>query len=762
MDSPEVAGEEYTRIRTSQMTPWGRKFAIGSDGNPTTLVEARKQFAKKHRQRWGSLTLESANLISKANKQPLGQYFDVLAFPTDTIDATVADLNHNDISMSARVKPTSLLAGRLGLDQIRVLAKLDSVQRVVVASPTVARPDFNPNGRTAADYSHSNTEEAFVYPGEETCTFYGRRVPVGIAEPGLETLGDAGCGLWDRHESVEFVDGITHMNPVETCRAGIHTDCQDACGDGRCVEMLDGTNQCAARHANHVFSRISSSVNGTPQHAAMSPYFFAGLSPNVTFSEMMDAMDWFVSNDVRIINQSFHTESLQQNFGYLEVNIEGILNDIYARNHDISVIKAAGNDSVVVDCRGRTEICVGSIYSGCPSAKPCVQDSDCDVGGNGSCEDRYGNPYVGGQGEGRCACDNVAQCHYGNTYATGCIDDPAHPDVTNGRKVCDCSYNQFYPTYQTYEDDFRWRSPWVLSSNTPPPAFMDVQVPDILAQGAYANVMNLENDFGFSGFQTDWSQNVGSSFAAPVVTGLVALLHEKRPNLSHLSTRALVRHSGNPKHQARPDNVQIDHIYPFGVTAPAWPAGTGMADGRILSWMAGDRCVDEEGQTNRDDGEGEHRDGDNWSEIPQWASNPDEDFHTRFDDLQTYQMPLKSNRRWMEVYAPDYGTGLLPVRIRATLAFLSCVVPEPDNVSTLPPAIDFDLHLCSPSAEECYGESEYIDDVDEGFDIVVPRGMPADTALYVSKPDGATACPRAVVSGTEPFAWAASWHARSL
>ena len=238
-----------------------------------------------------------------------------------------------------------------------------------------------------------------------TCR-YGSGVRVGTTElPGGSATG--GARILTEHSAFTNVGSVQYYNAPATCSKT--SDCVALCGPlsdtiHRC-RCVNGT--CVGEHASKVASRIAANNTcldpsqltpasfstmdaaagifsvisdqleptapaDTPAKLCESDEFMASqvelyignnMAPGGAVSsvaELKDQYDWFVANDVSIVNESW---------GILNVwySNHAVLADYYARKHGITFTQASGNLPAVGSsqaptfCQGFNPICVGAI-----------------------------------------------------------------------------------------------------------------------------------------------------------------------------------------------------------------------------------------------------------------------------------------------------------------------------------------------------------------------------------------------------------------
>ncbi len=279
----------------------------------------------------------------------------------------------------------------------------------------------------------------------------------------------------------------------------------------------------------------------------------------------------------------------------------------------------------------------------------------------------------------------------------------------------------------------------------------DREEPDVTAFGgvlALGQCSEASTCVADVGTRSDWKAGFGTSFAAPVITSMVALFREAcEPNYERRITqremRMLIRHAavgGNPSDTAystpRPTLDQKDgggFLMAADLMAHCEPP----TEGGDMSW-------------NLDGGEE--------------GSPPDGDapYQSGWDpagETQSFTQPLDFNytppasREWaylIESWDLDEGD-----RIRATLVWDACAVDDTGE-APLSVSVDFDLFLLRNGEDPEYvWASQSADDNTEGFDYTVGEGEDGTYSLIMMWPTGSENCEG---GSNVPIAWIASQY----
>ena len=250
---------------------------------------------------------------------------------------------------------------------------------------------------------------------------------------------------------------------------------------------------------------------------------------------------------------------------------------------------------------------------------------------------------------------------------------------------------------------------WIASySSFENPPGTDREEPDVVAFAGdrfidYTRVHNFSST-------TDWSgQQDGTSFAAPVVTNLLAHMQRWCPNFSvahPLVKRAVIRTAawaGNPVGNAyeTPNNVNVDGI-----------DGAGWVDAPALQWFC--------------EGPGSTGGGGLIGVDLTGGSDPE----GQDSDYEPGRPPAMQPTDYTPAHDPSFarkeyllGEATLNAgdRVRATITWFSCATAI-DGTSIADVDIDIDLFLLKVSGTPTYiYGSQSIDDNNEGFDLLVPE-----------------------------------------
>ena len=238
-----------------------------------------------------------------------------------------------------------------------------------------------------------------------------------------------------------------------------------------------------------------------------------------------------------------------------------------------------------------------------------------------------------------------------------------------------------------------------------------------------------------------WADGTGTSYAAPVVTSMVALYRQACeglfPNMDQRFIRSTFR---TMAFGANPSDFAYSTPHPsVGVD---WIDGAGLPLADQLLWSCVPPGTPGVGTTsgwidlNQDNGpmppgESEYQNG--WDPPGQTQSlGPSSQQPAAFG----YQPGPGSNRKWAAL-----GTFNLTdnTRVRATFAWDGC---SPNPIGTAPGAVsvDYDLFLYNETTDQYLWASQSMDDNNEGLDYILQAGEGGTIQLIVAWPDGAVSC----------------------
>ncbi len=325
-------------------------------------------------------------------------------------------------------------------------------------------------------------------------------------------------------------------------------------------------------------------------------------------------------------------------------------------------------------------------------------------------------------------------------------------------------------TWGPTEDDSLWlsslwrnpRDPTTVNPGSNPCGDrLDAERPDVVSEGASARVANTD-----AAQNKDWVLKFGTSFAAPVVTGSLALFTEKcvsrgfgapGPELA----RALVRTAAITPHGL---GAVSDPLYPWGgwATGPRDARhGTGIHTADMLDmWCEPQTPADCETGCPGPLVQGDLADpAIDWQPLEPWMQLSTEPRATTRGDYGTALGTLMDGSPKLQVELAELGDFVAGERLRVSLSFTTCPSNTIDAASFLRPSNDYDLLFCSRTTQDCHAVSESADDTNEGFDwfldpAVVGANELQDMVVYIVRPEVTSPC---TLTGVPFEPYAATW-----
>ncbi len=331
-------------------------------------------------------------------------------------------------------------------------------------------------------------------------------------------------------------------------------------------------------------------------------------------------------------------------------------------------------------------------------------------------------------------------------------------------------------TYNSYTNDTfaqgTTENPFDPTQSVQSRPHMDVERPDVVSEGAEAVVANSQQSM-----LADWTTKSGTSFAAPVVTGLAAILAKKCQDngwpFSPELMRSIIRTGSPKKHTMVPTSFPS---YPYGGLAGRYSGsrpdggapnvsrdyfvGVGIPDGDSLNLFCNPQSPPDCSVGCAGSSSGSNLGTLPWQAIPSWMMSASHDSNGNVSPGNRGKGPLKPT---VSQYAKLASLGNLSSgsRVRATFSFSVC--PDASVQAMKPvPTGDYDLVLC-PLGQSCLAVSDSFDDVNEGFDVILPGSGQtySDVQMFVVRPTGTGSCNTAQIPGgpaPHPFdPWSISW-----
>lgn len=738
------ANDDFSHFKVTLHEGHGRlahKVAINAAGRVVPRASAEREYERENRKRSGSLTPDSARMLAAASDEDLFDavmWIDVTRLDERGLHEALAPYN-TDVKI-LRKPPAMVSMGRVPARALEAAARIKGAVSTTAFLPSKVVNYHVPG--SGALHTHARETLNSITPG---CGFSGAGVNVGIHEYTSPSTLD-GWTLRELHESIKRTPPFSTFEYYTQKRACIIGNPAAGCGSDSSGEIVCVDGYCTNKHASQVSSRV-----GVSFVDAQTPFYGLAWLSNLKISnvpafqspaDLVAVLDWFVNTQTLFVNESFGVEVDDGPTGLNSppYSYHALITDWYSRNQGLTFIQATGNASRNY-CHGMNKVCVGRINS-----DP--------------------NKYLF---SGQAGIYN---------YSENYLQDPNDPSILG---------DVFDPSISGHANPGRP----LRNNNGIIYGYETEQIarPDIVSEGVDVGVMSLNQSVEA---REEWDFAGGTSFSAPVVTGLLALMQEAcgYPRNS-ASWRALLRTSANWNHKLFRDPTTGDGVnnatYPADGMGPLpggvdniWYAGTGIADARLLCLWCSSCCLPDPGSGEPSRAEGEEETDfseSDWDQVPSYALTPGDpagDVVSLADvsDNQvpnTYRFALKNElNKWRKIWQPGHPV----TRVRFSLTFYSCSGPvdaeyhnvegdinnvlyEYDSYNNTP-ATDFDLIMCSDSEGICYVESISEDSSNEGFDYYFSNESPEDIAVYLVAPDGAQVC---ATYNTEPYSWATFyWH----
>jgi hypothetical protein len=501
--------------------------------------------------------------------------------------------------------------------------------------------------------------------------------------------GNEFCGIHVDHEAFQFRGGLSFVGTRQPGGPECVSDAECAhCSFAVNVQSKCYNQRCMAPHLNWVSSRVMSSVDGTPYHAAQAHLLYhTDYSGNPSFLDWVSMMNDLVAEEVFLVNES--TETHRDSCNRARYHQIDWARDWYARYRNLTIVKASGNISTIEGCTPND--------------------------------------------------DAVVACHSLNSLCVGATTRGSNSD-----------------TVLDFSDDRVWEfSKWLNPRfGAAPATTKEAERPDVVTEGAMAHVVDF--------FDTDaWQTVSGTSFAAPVLAGQLAILTGKCGQLGPNTNRAIARTFAYVRQTL--EGTGAAPSYPVPGFSTDSRSGAGILLDPTYLHLCGGPLLDDPGAPDDSDFDGGTLalDGMAWVDLPPWTDSegPSGNNPVTVENWSSVPghnfagQPLRQFTKggmWMPLGQPRptaEGT-----RLRVTFSFSTC---PGASASTVPvagpdvaPAVDFDLALCSPSQKVCEAVSESKDDTNEGFDVVISNNY-TDLTLFLVRPKDAKGCDPS--SNAEPY-----------
>ncbi|HJL42416.1 MAG TPA: S8/S53 family peptidase [Myxococcales bacterium LLY-WYZ-16_1] len=732
--------QSYLEVRRSSEGRLSRRFAMTREGAIQSITEAQRALYMSHHRQFGSMTLPAARrfVAEPERHNLLVAVYDPASVSVEAVEDRLQELGLGDEAKVYRDPPFVFLSAQ-GSEVLKV-AREPWASRTMLFDLHPGRQAFGvPVTQEIPDNAiATNSDTEF-----NANNIFGRNVKVGLVE--LNNF----CGIWAQeqsdgtilgHEAFQSLTGIDYMRPRIPCDFDwqCSTQCETAadivnnvgvCRDGFCIDQH--ATAVAARIASH--SECGTSPNDCDPadtgdyHAAMVDLYVANNLVNLgSRSQLIDAYNYFVQNDVHIVNESWAMSGAQNG-----VTVRDVLQDYYARVHDITFVNAAGQRQ-----------------SGSDEVEPTV-------------------------------------C---NGFNSLCVGGFAKPSRTSRAHE---SYSFWTPS--------SWMN--LVVPNSAPDPYSDVrgiskdavEKPDLVGPAVDAVI-----PFTAGTDRHRWVFGDGTSYAAPVIAGLIALRSERCSGIAGRPINPLV-----PRSELRTQGGLRDYAFETNSTCPSGPgaptdspgpdwfryptpdlrygcdyrAGVGAVDSADLDVRVC-RSTPADPDPRPPSGGGPSPSGyETSSETEVSPTDPDlADFEDDFPGLvvedptpgdlgdDKLSLPHVARSRATTQYRSlmrweaDVGQTLVPGRIRASLVHESCpTAPTSLGSSTsladIPVTLNLDLALIvtrqGDPTPRLVAASENYPDTNEGFDRTI--SFPVDSLeLVLLVPDEASSCP---LSAKEHYDW---------
>jgi len=309
-------------------------------------------------------------------------------------------------------------------------------------------------------------------------------------------------------------------------------------------------------------------------------------------------------------------------------------------------------------------------------------------------------------------------------------------------------------SYGNITDDTMWfGSRWANPGDS-----FEISEPDVTSQATGAKIMRTKDLNGFFG-------GVGTSFAAPTITGLIALDMGACGPFSPKRYRAVTQNAAYIDQELEKNGWPVYPTFPSEVFfswsgEEDWFGGTGIPEAaRLADYCGGGGNGDnpfEDPVPGASSSDGSW-DGSGMTGTPPHIGDPSPE-ETNAENLKTKESALKWSDSVHKVLYQfdDLNAGQ---HIRFTMSWNNC----PDDDSRVP-AKDYDLAMCGEridlstgdSEETCKAYSESLHDTDEGLEVEIEDGIRWEKVKFhavSAKQD------RGCNGEPEPLHWAVAWGA---
>lgn len=693
----------YIRIKFGDDDRLNTKRAITSDGEVTTVLNAQKEFAKKHRDKWGALSLEAARVLHETTEHEdrhFSFWYDPEKLNTKNFQD---DLDKRSSHYTIREKPPYIVSSTLTVNDAKKLAKdyknsifsihYESTPSLQSSEGTISTNGYPLNEGVAAYMRTDNKYNSNGIYGGKT---FG--VKVGIAD----SLGDSRRHsngyprMSDDHEAFQHANIEYTHTPLSTQPCQSDQDCAlnqgfidiaggatgggVACrefsnswgsapvGEKRCVTLINDNGPKS--HIANVMSRVAASTQGNRRHAAeanMVVWNGPREPVNAAATNIARIYNTFRSKNALIIPRAMgdacpvHTGSKEAALSW------------YSVNENMFTIEASSNAT-----KGR---------NGNYSADACD-------GPNIELDPPKGNNF-------RTDCGSLDSLCVGATKSKGPIRDYRTDSI---------------PKWS------RWKNPYNIDTRNGFSGISpsDAERPDVVTEGKAAWVATPWAGSTQESTTSRWETKSGTSFSAPAVAGLSALFVEQCGFYpGPLGFRSMIRTGSYQTHYLEGKEHE-QYTTPGGLFDDAKTAA-GVANSWVSIFCEGGGGGGGGGEPGA--GESETKDGD---PVPPWLTTeePDPDTPTKQNQSTTeLKISQSTNPHWKHLWnVEELEKG---DRLRFTLSFPTCPIDNWDstsNIGEIRSAVDVDLVACGTNtdtgAKDCEMVSQSFDDTNEGFDFI--------------------------------------------
>ncbi len=272
---------------------------------------------------------------------------------------------------------------------------------------------------------------------------------------------------------------------------------------------------------------------------------------------------------------------------------------------------------------------------------------------------------------------------------------------------------------------------------------IDREEPDVMAYGGQLNCPSGEEDTVVVASPVSIASTVnasGTSYAAPAMLGMAVLVDEYCDSLNlnwnSVGYRSVLRTAG---YVSNPDGWKYSTLQDGSTQAGDHADGGGAVflDSAIKFCNPPPSTTEEWGV--RQTFVYPDKDGSTTNVPNTTPAYPDAPPQSAPQNQGLQPSGSLTGYRWKDLWDGLPSTYAAGTRIRATFSWEACVLSN-DTAATRTVPTDFDLFLYNRTRGEGLYASQTDDDVNEGFDVVVPANWAGDYDLILIWPDGSTGC----------------------